>query len=321
MQQANSTEFERAEPSERGAIIGDMISSAYSSDWTARLLDQGNKSLAVGGETVDGIGIASASLPPLSIRNDPPPRRKERKYYVYVADQIQKLEMPDSEALILKPEQLTVLSSDMPIRITVPKPYRTSSLIIDRDIFETSIPCSRILVGRRLTFPDHLNSVLKEMLESALLISHAGKFGDAAPHLARSFLEYLLVSTHFDDTIPADSPNALEFRRKQVMAYIGQNFGHPELSVEHIALRLGVSARYIQMAFAASDVSPSQYIKKCRIEATAERLRDPDWNAISITEISFRCGFNSSAHFSNEFRKFYGMSPRDYRLASTIAAN
>ncbi|MBC2777197.1 helix-turn-helix transcriptional regulator [Parasphingopyxis marina] len=321
MQETNSLEFERARPSERGAIIGDMLSSAYSSDWTARLLDRDDNCLKVGGETVDGIGIASASLPPLSIRNDPPPRRKERKYYIYVADQVQKLELPDGEALILNPEQLTVLSSDMPIKITIPKPYRTTSLIIDRDIFETSIPCSRILVGRRLTFPDHVNSVLKEMLESAFLISHAGKFGDAAPHLARSFLEYLLMSIHFDKAIPADSPNALEFRRKQVMAYIEQNFGQPELSVEHIARRLGVSARYVQMAFAGFEMSPSQCIKKCRLEATAKRLRDPQWSGISITEISFRCGFNSSAHFSNEFRKAYGMAPREYRLAPTTAAN
>jgi AraC-like DNA-binding protein len=33
----------------------------------------------------------------------------------------------------------------------------------------------------------------------------------------------------------------------------------------------------------------------------------------SITEISYACGFHSSAYFSDIFKKALGMSPRAYR--------
>ena len=37
----------------------------------------------------------------------------------------------------------------------------------------------------------------------------------------------------------------------------------------------------------------------------------------SITEIAFECGFTSSAHFSTEFRKSFGASPRAFRRSAT----
>jgi len=58
----------------------------------------------------------------------------------------------------------------------------------------------------------------------------------------------------------------------------------------------------------------ADYLRVCRLEAARRLLSSTAFAERSITEIAFECGFTSSAHFSTEFRKRFGKSPREYRL-------
>ena len=55
--------------------------------------------------------------------------------------------------------------------------------------------------------------------------------------------------------------------------------------------------------------SPGQYLMHLRINAARDLLLN---SGQSITEIAFECGFCSSQHFSNSFRKKTGYSPSEY---------
>jgi len=59
--------------------------------------------------------------------------------------------------------------------------------------------------------------------------------------------------------------------------------------------------------------SPIEYHLRLRLEHAAGLLPGSD---LSITVIAGRCGFSDSNYFSRQFRKHYGMSPRDYRRES-----
>jgi len=60
-----------------------------------------------------------------------------------------------------------------------------------------------------------------------------------------------------------------------------------------------------------SNVAPGEYLTRARIDAAARLLtRDAE---SSVTDIAFRCGFQSSQYFSNVFRKQHGLTPSDYR--------
>lgn len=55
----------------------------------------------------------------------------------------------------------------------------------------------------------------------------------------------------------------------------------------------------------------NSFIQRKRIEKAAQQLRnDTD---ISISEIAHNCGFNSSAHFSRTFRKYFGLTAKEFR--------
>ena len=59
----------------------------------------------------------------------------------------------------------------------------------------------------------------------------------------------------------------------------------------------------------------SNYIQQLRLEYAAKLLiEQPDK---SIVQIASECGFSSNAYFSDRFRKCFGMSPTDFRRAST----
>lgn len=98
----------------------------------------------------------------------------------------------------------------------------------------------------------------------------------------------------------------------EVRQFIEAQLGNPELSVEGIAADLGVSSRYLRSLFHSSE-KLSHYILRRRLEESASLLANPLYQSASITTIAFRCGFNSTAHFSRAFRKQYSLTPREYR--------
>lgn len=89
--------------------------------------------------------------------------------------------------------------------------------------------------------------------------------------------------------------------------------GDPALDTKYIAEREGVSIRYLQKLFSTSDQTIATYIRTRRLERCREDLLNPAYDNLSITEICFRWGFSSSAHFSRAFRDEFGVSPREFR--------
>jgi hypothetical protein len=56
--------------------------------------------------------------------------------------------------------------------------------------------------------------------------------------------------------------------------------------------------------------APADYIRSMRLQYAAQLLREKD---CSITEISDDSGFSDVRYFREVFRKYYGMSPSEYR--------
>jgi AraC-like DNA-binding protein len=109
----------------------------------------------------------------------------------------------------------------------------------------------------------------------------------------------------------------------QVMDYIDSHVRDPNLSVQTVAERIGVTTRYLQLLFAEVGDCVSEYIKRERLRGCLLDLRDIGLDQQSITEIAFSWGFNSAAHFSSSFKKEFGLSPRDCRScdASDLASS
>lgn len=90
-------------------------------------------------------------------------------------------------------------------------------------------------------------------------------------------------------------------------------YAHPERdwSVSTMAKLLHVSEPYLQELYKGLfGISCGTDIINGRVEAAKLMLSD---TFLSITEIGIKCGYNSTVHFSRQFKKVTGLSPSEYR--------
>ncbi len=123
----------------------------------------------------------------------------------------------------------------------------------------------------------------------------------------------LALCRHFAPDFAAGrtKPNQDEARIQQMLAFIQEHFDRP-LTLAEIASAAGIGERECLRCFGKTiHIPPMQYLLKYRIMQGADALlaRPAD----SVAQIAARCGFDNPSNFSQQFRRFYGCSPREYR--------
>jgi AraC-like DNA-binding protein len=67
------------------------------------------------------------------------------------------------------------------------------------------------------------------------------------------------------------------------------------------------------------NIGPIEYLNQCRLEQAAQQLRTGP--GLSITDIAFANGFNSSQYFATRFRRRFKMTPRQFASNHAAAGN
>lgn len=101
-----------------------------------------------------------------------------------------------------------------------------------------------------------------------------------------------------------------EGRMKSVLDYIRKNYGK-EIGLSELAALSNMSPNYFCRYFRKlTGQTPIEYLITYRLESACYALRSTD---LTVTDITFACGFNDVSHFIKSFRKAYGMTPGAYR--------
>ena len=96
----------------------------------------------------------------------------------------------------------------------------------------------------------------------------------------------------------------------RIMVCINKNIANSDLSVDMIADEAGISRVHLHRKMKElTGQTPHDFIRNIRLKKAANLLANQGMN---VTEVMYACGFANSASFSTVFKKFYGMSPRDY---------
>ena len=99
--------------------------------------------------------------------------------------------------------------------------------------------------------------------------------------------------------------------RNNVNAVLEKNLVNADFTPEDMAGEIGVSLRNLYRKFNDAGLpTPKDYIKKYRVSVAAHRLLTTN---LTIQEIIYATGFNTRTLFYQEFRKYYGMTPKEYR--------
>jgi AraC-like DNA-binding protein len=154
-------------------------------------------------------------------------------------------------------------------------------------------------------FAAHLRLHMMELTGNGLPL------GEAETNLlADSFCS--LVALAGTDGIP---PQRLEpdLQVEALLAFCRQNLHDAELSPQQAADHVGISIRTLHSRFRLVGRTFGQWLLETRLQGCRDALRDPKQQALNISEIAYRWGFNDLSYFNRTFRAHFDMTPSDWR--------
>ena len=95
-----------------------------------------------------------------------------------------------------------------------------------------------------------------------------------------------------------------------VLAYLRDHY-HSPITNEQLARLAHMSVRAFERKFGSSfHLTPQKYLRKLRMRMASRALV---YTNQSLAEVAVCCGFVDQSHFTREFRRHFGRTPRDYR--------
>lgn len=86
-------------------------------------------------------------------------------------------------------------------------------------------------------------------------------------------------------------------------------------TMETLATRYGISARYMQQLFVQyTGLTPKLYSQINRFQNSLQLVKEGN---SSLTSIAYECGYADQSHFIREFKTFTGLTPSGYAIANS----
>ena len=104
-----------------------------------------------------------------------------------------------------------------------------------------------------------------------------------------------------------------DFYIQEAVCYIKQNYPYP-ITDEEIANACKLNRSYFSKLFKEIIGStPQEFLINLRLSEAAEQMKT---TSASIGDIAVRCGYPNQLHFSQAFKKRYGLPPREWRKSN-----
>lgn len=128
------------------------------------------------------------------------------------------------------------------------------------------------------------------------------------------FSIYENVYQNIDINLITSSSAINNFKVKKILDFINDNYNQ-KIKIDLLAKELGICRSEICKLFKNElHTTFTEYLTKLRIEKVIELLNSSEAN---ITQISEIVGFNSSSYFSETFKKFYNITPLEYKYQNS----
>jgi AraC-like DNA-binding protein len=87
------------------------------------------------------------------------------------------------------------------------------------------------------------------------------------------------------------------------------------LSKQGVAEKMHMSARNLQLKLAEKETTFQDTLDTTRQNLASGYIEQ---SHLAITEIAYLLGFSDASNFTRAFRRWHGVSPRDYRVQHNI---
>ncbi len=102
-----------------------------------------------------------------------------------------------------------------------------------------------------------------------------------------------------------------EILMERIVNCIHEHLSDPEYNVETLADDIGLSRAQLHRKMKEmTGIATGKFIRDMRMKEAVHLL---NLGTINISQIAYRVGFNDQNHFSQVFKRYYGVSPKEYR--------
>lgn len=102
-----------------------------------------------------------------------------------------------------------------------------------------------------------------------------------------------------------------EMLMERIVNCVHEHLSDPEYNVETLADEIGLSRAQLHRKMKEmTGIATGKFIRDMRMKEAAHLL---ELGTINISQIAYRVGFNDQNHFSQVFKRYYGVSPKEYR--------
>jgi AraC-like DNA-binding protein len=141
-----------------------------------------------------------------------------------------------------------------------------------------------------------------------------------------------LVATHLHDLAVlavgatrqvAEIANRRGLRAARVLAIrreVDRRFADPDFSLPVLAVKLGITPRYVQTLLAENDTSFIDEVIQRRLQRAHEMLCSPLYSGMTIIDLADHCGFASVSNFHRMFRRAFAATPSEVRTQALDTA-
>jgi AraC-like DNA-binding protein len=107
-------------------------------------------------------------------------------------------------------------------------------------------------------------------------------------------------------------------RLRAIKADLAASLARPELSVNTVAARHGITPRYVQKLFETEGTTFTEFLLAERLTVAYRMLGDPSFADRTVGSIALEAGFNDLSYFHRTFRRRFGTTPADVRAAARM---
>ena len=215
----------------------------------------------------------------------------------------------DSRTLFLRPGQIMLWDSTIPMQFKILSPTKKITVFVPQGRLNDALPGSPRLIGKIFDWRLGLGALASSYIST--LQNQLGNIDAKQIRLTEETAMEIITTGLGGEAREPGNPGRMRLL-SEIKEYIEGHLDNPDLCPRLLAETFGISQRYLHLLFSGERATVSKWIQVRRLEKCRRDLIVLDQRK-NITDVAFTWGFNDMAHFSQVFKKRYGLSPREYR--------
>lgn len=117
------------------------------------------------------------------------------------------------------------------------------------------------------------------------------------------------------------NPELMDTLMNRIIDYVGTKKMYKEksYSAKRLALDIGTNTRYVSAVLNVRfGMNYTTFVNRYRVSEAMLLLKDEQYRGLTMEDISSMVGFSNRQSFYAAFYRFEGLTPRQYKLSSTL---